>query len=132
MIGIEEIHITKREDGEGWRFVGKGIHNGEPCTVDIPKMQQLNVNLEQYREYVDGYFYDSINNCIFHKEVTFELIAKLKPENDKYYSITIDPVVYAKRRIGELSQEFENVRKEANEKMQELMDEIEKLKKMIQ
>lgn len=82
-VGFEEMHITKRPDGKGFTLKAKGIWNGEPFTIDIPNMQQPNLNiLKEYGNH-SSFLYGNL-----HSSASLEFQANLKTEDGIYYSVT--------------------------------------------
>jgi hypothetical protein len=128
-VGFEEIHITKRVDGKGFTLKARGLWNGEPCTIDVPFMQQPSLTIDRKQENISSHSYLFGNfNQIKYGATNLEFLAEIKPENEKYYTVTIDPDFHFAKQIKELENELDEIKRESEESIQAVVNKIEKLK----
>jgi hypothetical protein len=124
-VGFEEIHIIKREDGKGFNLNARGVLYGEPCTIDIPNMQQPNISIN--KEYSNEYLWGGILKN--KSTVSLEFQSVIKPENEKYYTVTIDSEYYFQKQIKKLENEIAEIKIKAEESIRAVFDKIEELKR---
>lgn len=128
--GLEELHITKRKDGEGFSLQAKVIFNGDPSVIEIPKLQQPNITInKKYMDENNMFGKSFYNPCI---GATLNFVAELLPEkNGVYYSATIDPKHYAAKQIEKLEVELNELKKESDERINTVLNKISKLKSSL-
>ncbi|MGV2887209.1 hypothetical protein [Paenibacillus taichungensis] len=128
-IGFEEIRITRRTDGQGFMLKAKGVFNGEPSIIEIPRLQQPQIDIDQNHIH-DKYLFGKLLYAP-RTSTILSFNAELKPENEIYYSVQIDPKHHAINEIEKMKSAIEDIRSKSEEGINALLSKIEELKKSL-